>query len=93
MLKQAWPHVRNAKRRVIMVANEVKIGHEDTGNTVFLSAKHHDCHGDVVIYGKNKVALSSLAGKPISVIIESEAIAEMMRSLFTLAWKEVSSDK
>ena len=93
VLKQAWPHVRNAKRRVIMVANEVKVGHEVTGNAVCLAAKHHDCHGDVVIYGNNKVALSSLAGKPISVIIESEAIAEMMRSLFTLAWKEVSSDK
>lgn len=93
VLKRAWPHLRNAKRRVIMVADTVKTGHADSGNTVFLSSKQHACHGDVLIYGKNKVALASLAGKPISVIIESEPIAEMMRTLFSLAWKRASEEK
>lgn len=92
-VKGVFPHLRQAKRRVIMATSNKKESRVDKGNTLFVSAKQHACHGDVLIYGKNKVALSSLVGKPISVIIESEPIAEMMRSLFSMAWKHAQSEE
>ncbi len=46
--------------------------------------KEFPFHGNIVIYG-NKVALSSLQGKNISVLVESEIIAQTMKQLFRLA--------
>lgn len=40
---------------------------------------------EINIYG-NKVAIMSLVGDPISVIIESESVANTQRSIFELAW-------
>ncbi len=51
-----------------------------------ISPKDFDFHGDILVY-KNKVALSSLKGQQISVIIKSEGIAETLRSFFELYWK------
>ncbi|KKT41143.1 hypothetical protein A2W54_03885 [Candidatus Giovannonibacteria bacterium RIFCSPHIGHO2_02_43_13] len=45
---------------------------------------HFSC--DIAIYG-NIVAISSLRGEPFGIIIESEQIANSMRSMFYLAWK------
>lgn len=42
-------------------------------------------HGDVIIY-KNKTAFSTFHGKLLTVIVESEVIADTMRGLFELAW-------
>jgi HTH-type transcriptional regulator, sugar sensing transcriptional regulator len=42
--------------------------------------------GDIVIYG-DKVALTSLQGKIISVIIDNPSIAQSLRELFKLAWE------
>lgn len=41
---------------------------------------------DIVIYG-SKVAMTSLKGKLMGVIIESKEIAETMRGIFELAWE------
>ncbi len=41
--------------------------------------------GDIYVYG-NKVALSTLRGKQISVLIESEDLAETFRAFFERAW-------
>jgi sugar-specific transcriptional regulator TrmB len=43
-------------------------------------------NGDVIIYG-SKTAFSTFHGKLISVIIESDVIADTMRSMFELAWQ------
>lgn len=41
--------------------------------------------GDITIY-KNKVALYTFKGKLVSVLIESEEIAETLRQLYEMAW-------
>ena len=41
---------------------------------------------DIAIYD-NKVAISSLKGKLIGVIIESDSITKTLKSLFYLAWE------
>ncbi len=46
-----------------------------------------DFHGDVIVYG-NKVGLSTLVGKQISIIIESEILANTMRTMLDLIWKQ-----
>lgn len=51
-----------------------------------ITRKDIDFNGDLTIYG-NKVALSTLKGKLVSIIIESKEIAEMLRNLFKLAWE------
>lgn len=43
--------------------------------------------GDVYVYG-NKIALSTLRGKLISVLIESEDLAETFRAFFESAWNK-----
>jgi len=44
-----------------------------------------DFFGDVFIYG-NKLALSTLRGKQIAVLIESEEIAKTLRHFFDYCW-------
>lgn len=90
-LKHLAQGLKQAKRRLVYISNERTSGDSEASNAVsaYLSLKEHPCHGDILLYGKNKVALASLDGKPISVIIESETIHEMMRTLFSLAWKQV----
>lgn len=46
----------------------------------------HDFHGDFVICG-NKVAFSTFRGKQISVLIESQDIADTLKALFDMYWK------
>lgn len=80
--------LKQTKRRLIYVSGTPN-EYQDFAHQSFLNLKDNPCHGDILLYGKNKVALSSLDGKPISVIIESETIHEMMRTLFAVAWKQV----
>ncbi|MEK7073519.1 MAG: helix-turn-helix domain-containing protein [Patescibacteria group bacterium] len=47
-------------------------------------------HGDVLVYG-NKVALTSLRGKQISVLIESADIAQTMRAMYEMLWRALES--
>jgi sugar-specific transcriptional regulator TrmB len=46
---------------------------------------HKKFGGDIFIYG-NKIAFSTLRGKIITVIIESQEIADTVQALFDLAW-------
>ncbi len=50
-----------------------------------ITRPHKDFRGDIFVYG-NKVALSTLHGKIITVIIESQEIADTVQALFDLAW-------
>ncbi|MCX6780884.1 MAG: hypothetical protein NT003_02075 [Candidatus Magasanikbacteria bacterium] len=54
--------------------------------TVKIIHPHKNFGGDIFVYG-NKVALSTLHGKIITVIIESQEIADTIQALFDLAWK------
>ncbi|MFH1621206.1 MAG: helix-turn-helix domain-containing protein [Patescibacteria group bacterium] len=42
-------------------------------------------NGDIILY-RNKTALSTFHGKLITIIIESQVIADTMRGMFELAW-------
>ncbi len=55
-----------------------------------LNKKEYNFDGDILVYG-NKVALSTLKGKQISVLIESEEIAKTVKSFFDLVWNKNSS--
>lgn len=55
-------------------------------HTSQISEKLYQFFGNIAIYG-HKVALTSLRGKNISVLIESEVLADTMRALFHLARK------
>jgi sugar-specific transcriptional regulator TrmB len=50
-----------------------------------ITQNHKKFGGDIFIYG-NKVAFSTLHGKIITVIIESQEIADTVQALFDLAW-------
>lgn len=52
----------------------------------FLPKDKYNFTGDISIY-KNKVGLYTFKGKLVSVLIESEEIAETMRQLFEMAWQ------
>lgn len=52
-----------------------------------LDIENEKFYGDIYVYG-NKIALSTLRGKLISVLIESEDLAETFRAFFDLAWKK-----
>lgn len=88
-LNQVLPHLKQAKRRLIMTSNSRTERTNKDEPVHYIPAKDHPCNGDVLIYGKDKVAFSTFGPKPISVLIESETVAEMMRTLFSLAWKQV----
>ncbi len=54
-------------------------------STVEITHPHKKFGGDIFVYG-NKVAFSTLHGKIITVIIESQEIADTVQALFDLAW-------
>ncbi|MBD3281486.1 hypothetical protein GF391_01945 [Candidatus Uhrbacteria bacterium] len=83
-LKRKLEHM-NAKSRVLVLSKD-KVVSDRPGKTIKQIPNNQvDFTGDVLIYG-NKVALSGLKGKMIGVIIESQEIAQTLRSLFELAW-------
>lgn len=51
---------------------------------VHLDPEKYKCYGDVFVYG-NKVALSTFRGKQISVLIESQELADTFRAFFDFA--------
>lgn len=52
-----------------------------------LAPGKNDFFGDIYVY-ENKVALFTLRGKLISVLIESADLAETLRALFDVAWEK-----
>lgn len=60
--------------------------HRTSTNARYVSPKEFNFGGDVVVFG-NKVALTSLRGKPIGILIESEQLADMMKQIFTILWE------
>ena len=57
-----------------------------------LSTKLHSYFGDITIYS-NKIALTTFQGKNISILIESEILAQTFKELFTLAFKSPPEER
>ncbi len=54
-----------------------------------LGSEKHKFYGDLVVYG-NKVALSTLRGKQIAILIENQDIADTVRALFDALFEKHS---
>ncbi|MBP7006073.1 helix-turn-helix domain-containing protein [Patescibacteria group bacterium] len=86
--KQLEAGLKKAKRRCLYITKETRENSQQDGEARrFLSDKEYHAHGDVLIYDK-KIAVSSYRGKMISVLIESQEIADTLRALFHLAWEK-----
>lgn len=64
---------------------ELKIPSRREVESLMINRPHKNFSGDIFVYG-NKVAFSTLHGKIITVIIESQEIADTVQALFDLAW-------
>lgn len=51
--------------------------------------KQFPIHGELTVYG-NRVAMVALRGKLVGVIIESKEMANLVRTLFDLAWRQAT---
>jgi hypothetical protein len=60
---------------------------DEKSHRITLSPKEYNFTGDLLVYG-NKVAISTLKGKHISILIENREIAQTIRSLFDLLWNK-----
>ncbi len=80
-----WKH----RRRSIYMTAELDLAEKASqGHEIqVLAPGKNDFFGDIYVYG-NKIALVTLRGKLISVLIESEDLAETFRALFELAWEK-----
>jgi len=82
--------LRNQTRRVQTKGRLLYCGQEHFRERSDVESRHISkdkitFHGNVFIYG-NKSAFSTFKGKIITVIVESDVIADTMRALFELAW-------
>lgn len=59
---------------------------EDFAESRVIPYEKFSFNSEMVIYG-NKIAMVSLSGKLIGVIVESNGIADSLRSIFNLAWE------
>lgn len=87
--KQAQHILKRTKRRSIYISDkyEGKTVMKDDVEHRFMTTKDVQVFGDLIIYDK-KVAVSSFRGKMVSVLIESQEIAQTLRELFRLAWEK-----
>lgn len=80
---------RNIQARVIYVRKEGKRKHvfmpELTVRRI-IPQELFSVHSDILFYD-NKVAMVSLKGKLVGVIIENKVIVDTLRSIFNLAWE------
>lgn len=77
----------NAKRRFMYIAKDELPIKRSVHEEFYVLPEDNDFHGDVTVYG-NKVGLSTLIGKQISILIESAVLADTIRSMMNLIWKK-----
>lgn len=75
------------KRRSFYASKQKLEDGNDSIEIKTLPSESSNFFGDIYIYG-NKVALSTLRGKQISVLIESQDLADTFRAFFGFAWKQ-----
>ena len=77
------------KRRAIYLTAGNGGKHGDSNiEKIILSPKDYEFDGDLLVYGK-KIAISTLKGKHISVLIENEEMAQTLKSLLSILWKKI----
>lgn len=77
------------KRHLFYLTKDIKAMEDDKQHIKVYPEAEKEFFGDIFIYG-NKVALSTLRGKQISILIESQDIADTLRALFEHSWKKSS---
>ncbi len=89
VVKQAQHILKRTKPRSIYVTSqgEAETVKKDDREHRYVNLKDVQAFGDIIVYDK-KVALSSFRGKMVSVLIESQEIAQTLRELFRLAWEQ-----
>lgn len=73
------------KRRGIFLAKNISPHVSSEYEIIVLPPENYNFDGDIIIYD-NKVALSTFHGKQISVLIESEELADTMKAFFDHVW-------
>lgn len=58
----------------------------------YVSPDIFQSHSGVTIYGE-RIAIGTFSGKIGGVIIESSSMAEMMKSMFNLAWEGIDKNE
>lgn len=79
---------KGIKARGIYIRKEGKVPNVPLPNLTDVRIVPHDrfpIHSDILLYDQ-KVAIISLKGKPVGVIIDHKEIAETLRTIFNLAW-------
>ncbi|MEI7512437.1 MAG: helix-turn-helix domain-containing protein [Candidatus Uhrbacteria bacterium] len=78
---------KNHQSRLLLLAKKepLKVGRTANTEIAALPQDLFDFNGDVLVYA-NKVALSTFRGKQISVIIESNEIADTVKQLLNYIW-------
>lgn len=61
-------------------------GFQTEGDRRIVPKDRFPLSSDIIIYG-NRIAMTTLKGKIVSIIIESQEMAETLRSVFNLAWE------
>ncbi|TAK05171.1 hypothetical protein EPO33_04315 [Patescibacteria group bacterium] len=83
---------RKTYARTIMQSKQRRLGVHALNPVLTLPADAPEFHGDILVYG-DKVALTSLRGKQISVLIESADIAQTMRAMYELLWRALEKNQ
>lgn len=78
---------RGIKRKLLFLAKKSQPKKHNNLEEIRLLPKEINFSGDIFLYG-NKVVLSSIEGKHIAVIIESETIAKTVAAAFDLLWSK-----
>lgn len=78
---------KNVKARGIYIKRDGKLKNiPELANMRMIPFNKFPIHSDILLYD-NKVAMISLRGKLVGVIIENKEIVETLRSIFNLAWE------
>ncbi len=83
---------RKTYARSIVQSGDVRSPVHALNPVLSLPADTPEFHGDILVYG-NKVALTSLRGKQISVLIESADIAQTVRAMYEMLWRALEKDQ
>jgi hypothetical protein len=86
---------RKVKGRVLYSADlDLKPSTNEAGLWEYkkIPAKAQPIHGELTVCG-DRVAMITLKGKLVGVLIESKEMANMVRAIFDLAWKQVDLGK
>lgn len=83
---------RSIQGKAIYSSRDPQIQPRKSAQLKIIKDKDVQFSGDILIY-ENRVALMTFRGKIISVLIESEELAQTMRAVFEMAWESELVDR